>query len=416
MRSVKKIIIITLLTIDLTIFIAVIPILLTLTLILKLYFKLIKTHSNPRVLRITEGGDSVSLISKFGNLNTLKMHKVSSKNFEVQTWSFDAKIYKQHTIDDNFYFYEFPFSKKLPVLTMTYSLLLGLKVLIKFRPNIIHSNSPYKIGIIGYFLKYVTHSKFVISYHCDYEVRERLQPGTIPRFYRSLRASKQMEIFCISKVDAVLPIRKSIINEKFKKAKSVYVFEHGVDFTKFPAVNKPHDIFNISFVGRIEEENYIFDLCSIIKEISSQDKFKAIFHILGEGSKLPFLTSQLDGLTNVKIYGSVDHAKVLDLRAVSHISLNLMGGFSLIEAAFLENLLIAYDTEWHHEIIKHNHNGFLFKEGDTAGIIRIIKSFEIKNTIQMGKKSKAIALNNYGIDTVNKKKFDIYKRVLNETS
>tara|TARA_B100001971_G_scaffold129103_1_gene119081 strand:+ start:135418 stop:136548 length:1131 start_codon:yes stop_codon:yes gene_type:complete len=375
-----------------------------------------KSHSSPRVIRITEGGDSGSLISKFGNLNTLKMHKVSSANFEVQTWSFDAQSFKKHKIEDNFYFYEFPFSKKMPAITMTYSLLLGVKVLMSFRPNIIHSNSPYKIGLVGYFIKFLTNSKFVISYHCDYGVRERLQPGTIPRFYQSISASKQIELFCISKVDAILPIRKSIINEKFKKAKSVYVFEHGIDFTKFPKTNKPSNELNISFAGRIEDENYIFDICTIIRELSSQNKFKAVFHILGGGSRLPFLKSNLDGLTNVNIYGPVDHVKVLEIRAVSHVSLNLMGGFSLIEAAYLENLLIAYDTEWHHELIKHNNNGYLFKEGDTASIVRTIKSFEIDKTIQMGKKSKNIALNNHGLDTVNKKKFDIYKRVLNETS
>lgn len=84
----------------------------------------------------------------------------------------------------------------------------------------------------------------------------------------------------------------------------------------------------------------------------------------------------------------------------------------MIEAAASGNPVIAYDTEWHSEIIKNNLTGKIVNEGDSKNLIKeIIDLLENEElAIQLGKNAQKEVIKNYDIKNVLKyraNKYDI---------
>ena len=50
-----------------------------------------------------------------------------------------------------------------------------------------------------------------------------------------------------------------------------------------------------------------------------------------------------------------------------------MGGFSLIESCAAGSPAIAYDVEWHGELVRDGETGFLLAEGDAAGLVAAVE-------------------------------------------
>jgi mannosyltransferase len=57
---------------------------------------------------------------------------------------------------------------------------------------------------------------------------------------------------------------------------------------------------------------------------------------------------------------------------LSAASLCLMGGFSLIEACAAGSVPIAYDVEWHRDLVKDGVTGFLVREHDIDAVVAAV--------------------------------------------
>ena len=124
---------------------------------------------------------------------------------------------------------------------------------------------------------------------------------------------------------------------------------------------------------------------------------------------------QEEGLENVvKFFGFQPHDKVIEFRKNADVNLCLMGGFSLIEACASGRPVIAYDVEWHYELIKNEKTGFLIEEGNTDKVTeKIITLLNDEQLAQrLGANAKKLTIEKYSIEETSKIKISVYDEIL----
>ena len=346
-----------------------------------------------------------------------------------------AKKTRKILIKKNHHLYEFGFdslwfASSFKILRYLYSPIYFLIAVIKTRNLIIKNNidlvrssDPYWAAIIGYFSTLFLNTKFVISIHADWDHLHKLDPQYgAPKIFYSRKIIKIIECFLLNKAYKIICIRKSlfkyVINQGVKKENLVYM-PHGIDLTNFikkSEILTKSRVKIISFVGRISNENYIYDIFDVINFFNNRKGCR--FIIAGDGPELPNLKElikkhKLDK-KKITFTGFISKGKVALLRKKSSINIVLMGGLSLIEAAASGNPVITYDTQWHSEIIKNNLTGKIVNEGDKKSLIKeIIDLLENEElAIELGKNAKELVIKNHDIKNVFKFRANKYDIIL----
>ena len=117
---------------------------------------------------------------------------------------------------------------------------------------------------------------------------------------------------------------------------------------------------------------------------------------------------------NIKILGFQSKDIVFNIRKQSNINICFLDGFSLIEACAAGNPVLAYDTEWHSELVQDSLSGFLIKENDIEDMVEKINYIlnNEKMLREMGKNARELAFKNHNIQNTIKQKQNIFKKVI----
>ena len=96
----------------------------------------------------------------------------------------------------------------------------------------------------------------------------------------------------------------------------------------------------------------------------------------------------------VRLAGPQTRDVVAAVRQASTASLCLMGGFSLIEACAAGSPVIAYDVEWHHELVRNGQTGYLVAEHDVTAAARAVERLLTDPGLQqrLGAEARTLAL------------------------
>lgn len=387
-----------------------------------------KADNKINILRLIEGGDLESIYRKYGDLKNYFYHLIPGITNLVIGSNFSYKNNFTIKLRDDYILLETKKISYLPLCSYLKFIVRHVSVILKYKISIIHSNSPYLLGIIAYLLSCITRLPFCVSIHADYEKSEELQGNVIPRILGSIKIARLVERFVYRKADLVLPIRESMIRH-IKQAGcpegKIRVFPHSVNLTPFTKESKidvrqkfsiPQEVNIISSVGRFEKENYCEDLVQIaINTVRNQNN--VFFLICGNGSQLESLRQKVisSGLeANIHLPGAVSHEVAIEVRKQCDISICLMAGFSLIEACAAGKPVIAYDVEWHYELVQNEITGYLVPEHNINLVVEKIIHL-IKNPITaklIGKTAQKLAVQRHSFEFVNKVKQDIYEEIL----
>lgn len=250
--------------------------------------------------------------------------------------------------------------------------------------SLIRANDPYWMGLFARLASRVASIPYCVSIHADYDKRVDLDPSAISmaKLLGSYRLGRWLEKSAYRDATLVMPIRESLgakAVEHGADARKIRVIPHGIEFSSFNSPMK-HDIrqlfglpekFILSFVGRLSRENYVDDMLELARRLASVRR-DFIIVMVGGGKEEPRLKALVQNdpvlATVIKLVGFQDRDVCLDLRRVSAVSLCLMGGFSLIEACAAGRPVVAYDVEWHKELVEEGKTGFLLAEGDMAAL------------------------------------------------
>lgn len=318
----------------------------------------------------------------------------------------------------------------LPLLPFkVFSMIFRLLAVIRAEKiQVIRATDPYLMGLIAWMLGGLARIPFCVSIHIDYEKSFILNPQRgVKKILR--KYSRWAPEFVFKRADLVMPIRtnyklqipKSIKDEKIK------VIPHGIpfDFQVHEDLRKkwkiPADKKIISFVGRLSQENFIVDMLSMVERLSVlRDDFLLV--IMGGGEmeaemKL-WLARRPTIAHHILMLGFQPNAMGRSLRHISQLNLCLFGGFSLLEACAAARPIVAYDVDWHDELVKNHMTGFLVKEHDVNGVVAAVQYLldHPEEATQMGERARDLAREYHDVLKTTKIKQDCYQRLLTQNS
>lgn len=254
--------------------------------------------------------------------------------------------------------------------------------------DLIRANDPFWIGLVGMIVGKLSGRPWCVSIHSDFDKRLQLTGGgDTYTFFGFKWPARLVSRMVLSNASLVLPIRESLNKWAITNGappERIRVIPHGVD-PQALASESDHDVrmmFGIpesqqilSFVGRLSPENYLHDLLlSVRKLMMRRNDFCLV--IAGGGELDGWLRGELCADSRlasvVRVVGFQPRGVCFALRRMSLVSLCLMGGFSLVEACLASSPVIAYDVEWHSELVQTGTTGYLLDEGDIDGVVRSI--------------------------------------------
>lgn len=295
------------------------------------------------------------------------------------------------------------------------------------RVDLVRATDAYFMGLLAWWVSRVLHIPFCVSVHADYQKRFALSPRR--GFGRLLRqVAAVIPPFVLPRAHMVMPIREHLVPSVIRAgadAARVRVIPHGIDMTPFreplsadarATFGLPADRTVVSFTGRLTADNYTADMTRAIARVASR-RDDVIFVIAGEGSETPIVEAMVHDLERterVRLLPFQSYDRIVALRRLSAASLCLMAGFSLIEACAAGSPPIAYDVEWHRELVQNGVSGWLVREGDVDGVVAAIDRVLDDPTAAaaMGAKAREVAFDRHDLVRTSAIKRDGYATLL----
>lgn len=292
--------------------------------------------------------------------------------------------------------------------------------------NIIRSNNPFTSAAIAFMCSKLTRTPFCVFIRADFDL-STIQ-GNILKILGSHKLARRVETFTLSHASRVVATNESRARYGIKHGANpgkIKLIPFEIDISKFPqpspTLKKELRIEGkkvISFVGRLVKVNYVADVIQIAAKVCRQRK-DTIFLIVGDGEErksLEELTHSLGLDDRVRFLGMQVWQKAMQIRLISDVSLCLVAGNSLVEAAIAATPLVSYDVDWHYELVRNGKTGFLLPEGDVDGvaetIIRLLDDPELAK--RMGQNARKLATERHSIEKVRQIKIDFYEELIKE--
>jgi glycosyltransferase involved in cell wall biosynthesis len=329
------------------------------------------------------------------------------------------------------------FNKKLHVLKYLFYPLHMIRVVSalqevvkKEKVHIIRATDPYFMGLIAWLLSRMSNTPFCISIHTDY--LKILQLNSSGSFKASKLFAKFLvlfEKFIYKRAGLVMPISKYLSDRIYSRMADpgrIRVIPHGIAaaLVEQGVKNDVYKIFDVertkkivSFVARLSKEKYPYDILEMAKKMRlERDDF--IIIMVGGGPEEIQLRKMLESdiILNsvVKLAGFRSREIILDLRRIAMVNVCLLDGLSLIEASSSGRPVIAYDVEWHSELVINGITGLLVKEHDMDGLASAV-CFMLdhpQEADRMGQNAKRVILDNYAMNRTSKIKQDCYMELI----
>jgi glycosyltransferase involved in cell wall biosynthesis len=296
--------------------------------------------------------------------------------------------------------------------------------------SVVRATDPCFSGLIGWAVARLSARPFCVSIHADFDKRHRLGGTSAGATVFGSRAlAKRVERFVLQRAEMVMPIRDSLRDYAMRfgaRPDRVRVIPHGTELGAFvnPSDLDVRALFGIparkkivSFVGRLVRENYIDDIVALGRRLARErDDFTLL--IVGGGLEQARIAALLqhDPLLrdSVQLAGFQPRSIVAAVRQASTVSLCLMGGFSLIEACASASPVVAYDVEWHRELIRDGHTGFLVVEHDLARLCDVVNRLLNDRALgtALGRAAQQLALSRHTLEATTAVKRQCYLQLL----
>ncbi|WP_447968610.1 glycosyltransferase family 4 protein [Nitrospira sp. M1] len=303
----------------------------------------------------------------------------------------------------------------------------GIRRLIRtHRIDVVRASDPYWAALCGWLGSAGTSANFCISIHADWDHFYSLDPQLgAPKILGLRFLAKVLESFLLRKAKCVLCIRRSLFayaERSGARSEQLRYIPHGVNLEYFRDVpSRPSDLPQgrklVVFAGRLSQQNYVDDVLAVAKHLAPRGDSMVVFAGGGpEASRLKYVVSRNPDLVHTVYFaGFLPRESVIALRFAATVNLVPMGGFSLIEACASGRPTVAYDVQWHSELIEDQCSGLLLAEGDVTGLVCAVDSLlnnpEWADEIGSSGRTRAFTLHN--LNTVYEIRSAVYAEMIN---
>ncbi|GJL61929.1 MAG: hypothetical protein NPIRA04_05830 [Nitrospirales bacterium] len=335
-----------------------------------------------------------------------------------------------------FGFDAFPGGKSSRLLRHVYAPLYILKAAWEIRRlirihsiDIVRASDPYWAALCGWLGSVGMSANFCISIHADWDHFYSLDPQFgAPKILGMRFLAKVLESFLLKRAKCVLCIRKSLFayaERSGARSEQLRYIPHGVDLEYFQeAPPRPNGLPQgrklVVFAGRLSRQNYVDDVLAVAQYLAPRGDSVVVFAGGGpEEDRLKHVVSHNPDLAHTVYFtGFVSRESVIALRFSATVNLVPMGGYSLIEACASGRPTVAYDVQWHSELIEDQCSGLLLSEGDVSGLARAVESLlnDPRWADEIGAVGRTRAFNLHNLKTVYEIRSAVYADMINTGS
>ena len=253
------------------------------------------------------------------------------------------------------------------------------------RVSAIRVGDPYYLGLLGHLLVRRTNLIFAVRISGDYDAAfEATGRPAYPRLLRSRRVEKWIDRFILRRAELVFaPTSRyrafAIANGATMESCVIVPFggllhpSHVVDpvdrLPLRPELGLGQRPVLVS-VTRLEPVKRAVDLVEVL--VGVRERFPdASLVVVGEGSQREEILELVDrrGLVgDFLLVGSRDQEWIASFLAEADVVIAPMMGRALVEAALSATPVVAYDTDWHDELIDDGETGRLVPCGDFSAM------------------------------------------------
>jgi len=295
--------------------------------------------------------------------------------------------------------------------------------------NVTKSQEPYINGTRALIIKKLRGIPYIQDLRCDYDLsfKSTGKPAYPKLKYRKIE--KIIERIVFKNADLVFGgndhLTEYAIRNGANKNRTFTVRDIGIGEKHFLPLNERKNIKEelnlvskkaILYCGRLHKEKYVEDVIRAF-EIVSKEVPDSVLLLAGDGEQREYLEEIIKSLNlkNVIFLGFKPQEYIFNLMYSVDLIVSPLTGSSLVEAALSSTPIVAYDVEWHSELIKDGKTGRLVKFRDYEEMANAM--IEILNNpgLNYGENARKLAIEMFSLEkTLEQRKMLIEKLLSGE--
>lgn len=295
--------------------------------------------------------------------------------------------------------------------------------------DIIQSQEPYVNGIRGIVLKLFTRKPLVEDLRANYDALYKGTGQTATGFIKWRRVEKIIEWITYRYSDLVLgrteDIRQMAIRSGSPEYKTPLVRLSTVAPRHFEGLRVRENLRGelglgddeplVLYVGRFYPVKYPEDIIRCFEVVHKHYPDSVLF-MVGEGpmqNKLTELADTLGLQDSVVFMPFLSQDRVMSLYYTADVNLCPLSGAVLTEALLSSKPVVAYDVDWHGEMVKNRLTGLLVKFRDYDGMARaVVKLLEDKKLArELGRNARRYMLKYHNPDVLAKREYECFDKL-----
>jgi glycosyltransferase involved in cell wall biosynthesis len=298
--------------------------------------------------------------------------------------------------------------------------------------KIIYADDPEYNGILGLLFSKILRKPLVVGiWGNPARIRATTQKPLMPGLFQSIKAEEVVERYVLLHADALqvqnnenslYPISIGIDKNKI----SILPLAVGISECHFLGVSERASIDfenfqkfkqNIVCVSRLEQIKHIDHVIKAFSLLGS-NKSNTTLHLIGagdEGDRLKEMTKDLRIEEQVVFYGAKSQEWISSVLPKMDLAVAPLTGRALLEIALSGLPVVAYDVDWHNEIVIQDETGILVRYRDIDQLSKAIEYFFTLTESQrvlMGKNMRQKALSICDRNSLNEKQNSFYRKIL----
>jgi glycosyltransferase involved in cell wall biosynthesis len=277
--------------------------------------------------------------------------------------------------------------------------------------GIVRANEPFYLGLLGLLLARANGIPLVVrliaNYDSDFWAAGR---PVHERLFRRRAIEKRVDRFVLRRADLVVAgnediLRYALANGATEDRSVVVLVGSVIDPVHFAErTARPGVAAELGFGGRpfvicvtrLEEAKHPEDVVLVLAE--ARKRVPELAGVLvGDGSMRP----QLEALVrehelqdHFVFAGNRDQEWIADALRAAAVVLSPLTGRALVEAALSGTVIVAYDVDWHSELVRHGETGVLVPYRDTHEMAEAVCDLlgDVQRAEQLGTAGRRLAL------------------------
>lgn len=356
------------------------------------------------------------------NLQSLKDKGVDGPILQRDLGGYWDKVYTVHPFCDKEAVYEL--SDKHVVLefrlqSLPLTILKLAKLIKREKITAIKAHDPHFTGPMAWMLSRLCGIPYVVGVYSSYDLmlevykHPQLGLGVVDRWVAHFTLSNAAMVLGGSADITKWALRSGARPDKIETARSGVAKEHFEE----PEGRAKQDMGGrrvLLYVGRLDPVKFPQDAVKCVLAVRETIK-DAILVVAGEGP----MREELEALAgpSAVFLGFVRPPQVLiNLMASADVILTPLSGSSLVEAALAAKPIVAYDVDWHGELIKNGETGVLVPFRDykamAAEVVKLLQDGQRARLL--GENAKHAALAMHRLDVLYRQESTCFDRALGE--